>query len=337
MKISVVVPIYNVEPYLETCVNSIINQTYTDIDVILVNDGSTDKSGAICDYFARKDPRVKVIHTPNRGLSAARNEGIKSSIGDYIMFVDGDDFIDLNAVEDIVEIIESQRNVDIVVGKMVLYYNQRREVPENFIFDSSKIDNKSGIEVLAYFFEEIPVIMWSACRSAYRRAFLIENKLYFTEGITSEDLDLIPRIYMCANRVAVYDKPFYYYRQLRPNSITNTVDAKRFYDIISIIEKYVNLLQNSDYPLNFKRAFLMQLANVYTQYIAILDNVRESEKKDVVKEMEKIKYLLAYTRGVKPKFISVFSNLIGFELTSSVYLFAKKVRNNLLNRLNLRS
>jgi len=326
MKISVVVPVYNVESYIEACVNSIINQTYSNVEIILVDDGSTDNSGLICDNFAEKDSRIKVIHTLNRGLSAARNEGIRNSSGDYIMFIDADDFITLNAVDDIVKKINEQKDVDIVVGKLIYYYNEQKQVAENFAFDQNRFHNKSGIDVLTYFFEEIPVIMWPAVRSIYRRKLLLDNQLYFTEGITSEDLDLIPRIYMCANKIAAYNDPFYYYRQLRPNSIINSINTKKFYDIVSIIKKYEIQLREGDYPDRFRNAFLMQLANIYARYIAILANIKKDERKDLVAEMKKIEHILVYAKGVRGRSISFFSRLLGFEIASILYLSIKRLK-----------
>ncbi|MCF0156053.1 MAG: glycosyltransferase, partial [Veillonella sp.] len=113
-KISVIVPIYNVEPYIHQCVDSIINQTYKDLEIILVDDGSPDNCGKICDEYAAKDDRVKVIHRPNGGLSAARNSGLDVATGEYIAFVDSDDYIACNMYSDMMEFMLKHK-LDIVV------------------------------------------------------------------------------------------------------------------------------------------------------------------------------------------------------------------------------
>jgi glycosyltransferase involved in cell wall biosynthesis len=331
IKISIVVPIYNIESYVKTCIDSIINQTYQNLQIILINDGSKDKSGEICDTFAKRDSRVKVIHTSNKGLSAARNEGIRRSSGDYIMFIDGDDYITLNALEDIVRIINEQNNIDIITGKMILYYNDTKQVKENFDFDQNKISNKSGLEVLNYYFEEIPAFMWSACRSIYKRQLLTDNELYFTEGITSEDLDLIPRIFMCADKVAVYNKPFYYYRKLRPDSIINTVNTKKIYDIVSIIKKHIINLQKKHYSERFKKAFLMQLANAYAYYVGLLGELSKDDRKKAIREMKKIENILVYTRGFVGRSIFIFTKILGFEITSLLYSAVRRAKLFLFN------
>ena len=102
-KISVVVPVYNVEKYLRKCIDSIINQTYKNLEIILVDDGSPDKCGEICDEYAKKDNRVKVIHKKNAGVSSARNDGIDNATGEYIIFVDSDDWLEDNAIEIMVD------------------------------------------------------------------------------------------------------------------------------------------------------------------------------------------------------------------------------------------
>ncbi len=324
-KISIIVPVYNIESYIERCLNSIIRQTYTNIEVIIVNDGSKDKSGYICDMFANKDSRVKVIHTMNKGLSAARNEGIKNSAGDYIMFVDGDDFITLNCIQDIMNIIIENVNVDIIIGKKIEYYNEQKKIEDSFNYEINKFKNRNGTEVLTYLFEEIPTIIWSAWLSIYKKELLVENNLYFTEGITSEDLDLVPRIYMKAYEIRPYNTPFYYYRESRPNSIISTINNKRFEDIIYIIEMYTSMLQKPEYDDNFRNAFLRQLANVYSRYVAIIGYVPVYERKKVCNEMKNKKNILQYSTGIRAKYIKYSTKYFGFKISYSLYKYIKEI------------
>lgn len=112
--LSVIVPVYNVEPYLSRCVDSILSQTFTNLELILVDDGSTDRSGAICDEGVIKDPRVKVFHELNAGVNTARNKGLNIAQGDYIAFVDGDDFIKPNTFSEAIELLEQNDEIDIL-------------------------------------------------------------------------------------------------------------------------------------------------------------------------------------------------------------------------------
>lgn len=318
--ISIIVPVYNVEDYLWECLDSIINQTYPSLEVILVDDGSTDASGNICDIYAERDARITVLHTHNQGQSAARNIGIKQSHGDYIMFIDSDDFITLNCVEDIVNIISNNENAEIICGKMIKYHFKKGRVQEEtFQYDKKKIVNKNGIQVLEYLFREMPVGMWSPCRSIYKRKLIMDNKLYFLEGITSEDLDLIPRIYTCAKIVDVYEKPFYYYRQQRINSTITTAKAKKYFDIVFVIKRHLMFLEKFKGNENFQKQFLIQLANIYAAYVAIIGELPKHERKRVVDELKKIKGILLYAKGVKAKYIAIFSMIFGFTFTYWLY------------------
>ena len=126
-RISVVVPVYNVEQYLEKCVNSIINQTYKNLEIILVDDGATDKSGKLCDELAKLDNRIMVYHKKNGGLSDARNYGVERATGDYIGFVDGDDYIDAEMYEKLYEAIKKE-NVDVAECNLKIIYSDRVEL-----------------------------------------------------------------------------------------------------------------------------------------------------------------------------------------------------------------
>ena len=130
MKYSIIVPVYNVEQYLEECVCSLINQTYLDIEIILVNDGSTDNSKLICKELAKKDNRIKLIDKPNGGLSSARNAGIKVAEGEYILFVDSDDCLDLTAIERIDLVTKS--TPDVIISEIYNTYDVKK-------YDSTKI------------------------------------------------------------------------------------------------------------------------------------------------------------------------------------------------------
>ena len=126
-KISVIVPIYKVEPYLRQCVDSILNQTYTNLEIILVDDGSPDNCGAICDEYAAKDTRVKVIHKENGGLSDARNAGLDIAVGDCYYFVDSDDYLPVRSVEEMIEMLRKQ-DADMVIGGFERFSDKTGEV-----------------------------------------------------------------------------------------------------------------------------------------------------------------------------------------------------------------
>lgn len=210
-KISVIVPIYNVEQYLNRCIDSVLNQTYADLEVILVDDGSPDNCPAICDDYAGLDARVKVIHKKNGGLSSARNAGLEIAQGDYIAFVDSDDWIDLGMYEALINLAE-EYNADIVQSEYRFYRPWKKE---NQILDcdnTGTIDCYTNIEALEtlYFgpqrFGGITILVVTKLY----KAELLQN-IRFCEGYIHEDVEFTPRVLYAAKRIIKYNKSFYTY------------------------------------------------------------------------------------------------------------------------------
>lgn len=227
--ISIIVPVYNVEQYLEKCIRSIINQTYKLLEIILIDDGSTDFSGDICDRFSKKDSRIHVIHKKNGGLSDARNVGISKATGEYILFVDSDDWIELSTCEKFIEALAIKK-VDIVSG------NAKRieDINEEFMKHCDKSNRivQSGQNYLKEQLRDDKMYM-AAWLNLYKRTFLIKNNLYFVKGRLHEDEQFTPRCFLKAKSVVGMEMIFYNYR-IRENSIT-TQDRKEK-NALSIIE-----------------------------------------------------------------------------------------------------
>lgn len=228
-KISVIVPIYNREKYLERCVTSIINQTYENLEIILVDDGSKDKSGEMSDLFAEKDHRIKVIHKENGGLSSARNAGIDIATGKYIAFIDGDDWIEKCMYQVLVDLAETQ-NADIVECKFqrVVDENEKFIQPiwEMFVLD--KIDGAKA------FFDGTGKASIIACNKIYHKRLF--QSLRFPEGLLNEDQWLIPKLYMLSERVVSINQKYYYYYQ-SPNSITRSPFSLKKLDALKAFEE----------------------------------------------------------------------------------------------------
>lgn len=218
--ISVIVPVYNVEGYLAACINSIIAQTYSNLEIILVDDGSTDSSGSLCDTFAAKDSRIRVIHTANGGLSCARNHGIDISKGDYITFVDSDDTITPDALSTLYSLV-NEHNAEIAMATFNDHRNCR-----------GRVVTLPGIDAAARMLYQKDMDS-SACNKLYHRN--IFNLQKFTEGIYYEDLDFVIRLLPNIDKVAWTDKSLYNYR-LRPSSITGNFSLKRL-DVLDVTDR----------------------------------------------------------------------------------------------------
>ncbi len=226
VKISIIVPIYKVEPYLEQCIRSLIEQTYKDIEIFLVDDGSPDRCGEICDAFAAEDERIRVIHQENMGVSAARNAGLKAAIGEYVMFVDGDDWVENDCCEKALRAAEEQ-------GFDVVFFREEvnddagapvRRLPSNGSFSVDKIVlRKIQKDIIARRTssegKHFPLgTIWA---KLYRRRVLVDNDLRFSVGIKKRQ-DVIFNIYCLEYLNGAYclDYVGYHYR-INPESICN--------------------------------------------------------------------------------------------------------------------
>lgn len=232
--ISIIIPVYKVEKYINRCIESVVKQSYKNLEIILIDDGSPDGCPQVCDCWAEKDERVIVIHKDNGGLSSARNEGIRRACGKYLMFVDSDDCIDQYACERLLAYAE---DVDLVVGEAVVYENGetmhgvRTNLEENHIYTGAECAIK-----------QIKAGEWYAgvWRNMYKRQFIIENRLYFAEGILHEDIEYLPRLFLAAKAVKYTKYEFYMYI-IRQTSICGTKTSKNLNDLFSIYKNWARL------------------------------------------------------------------------------------------------
>lgn len=233
--ISVIVPVYNVEKYVGKCVDSILNQSYKNLDIILVDDGSTDRSGVICDDYAHHNANIRVIHQPNGGLSAARNVGLDVMTGEYVTFVDSDDMIHRECITTLYRYIETERAeistisaIDIEDddvcpttaprGELKVFYSGVEAV-ESMLFQQRFIDN-------------------SAWGKLYKASFFETHR--FPVGILYEDLATIPYVCLEAKCIATSATPLYFYRK-RETSILGSFSLKRS-DVLDVVDDLVKFM-----------------------------------------------------------------------------------------------
>lgn len=216
--VSIIIPIYNVEKYLKDCLESVLEQTYPDLQIILVNDGSTDSSGSICDAYAAKDSRIRVVHKDNGGLSDARNAGLPLVDGQFILYLDSDDFLESAAIEDLME-TQKKTDADIVLGNF-FYSFPAYEYPANPFHQADIVlDNKQAMEALVE--GRIETFAWG---KLIRREIAL--KYLFPKGKVFEDHFWTHYVFADAKKVALIPRPLVHYRQ-RDNSISFTFDFKR--------------------------------------------------------------------------------------------------------------
>lgn len=226
--VSIIVPIYNVDKFLAECLQSILNQSHDKLDIILVDDGSTDKSGLICDEFAKKDNRIRVFHTNNNGVSSAKNLGIKNSNGEYICFVDADDYMLPNHVEYILSII---RDCDVAFSyKYLSDYNKQAKDNKNEVRIIS--GEQAAIDLLYY---KINIGVWN---KMFKKTFLHKyNVLFYANQFMGEGFNFNMKAFQYAEKVSAGFSATYFYRRDNENSATTKFSLEKWNNAFESIDK----------------------------------------------------------------------------------------------------
>lgn len=309
MLFSIVIPVYNVAPYLRECVDSVLAQEFTDYEIILVDDGSTDNSPNICDEYAETHTQIKVIHKANGGLSDARNFGTKEAQGDYLMFLDSDDFWNgKNILFEIYNIIK-ENNPDLIIHELSSFYDLEKIIPRKFKNEGIQkfsLDFKNDLKELV----NNDIYYATACNKIIKTSIIKENNIEFSKGKLHEDVawcaDIIPYI----SSYSLYKKPFYYYRKGREGSLTVQIKPKNIIDLIDIISEKENLLSKINGGLSY-------LSYNYYIYLNNINLLEEEQKQKYLKKLIELDYLLDYyPRNIlsfKGKMRLAFYKLLGIK------------------------
>ena len=303
---SIVIPVYNVQDCLARCVESVVNQDYPKdkLQVILVDDGSTDESGALCDTLATGHSFVEVYHKPNGGLSSARNYGFDRAIGDYVIYLDSDDYLSLDSCAKFAEAIEKADQPDVVSGTTLKHIDENEQMIVRSTINQPMMTGKQFLE------KELMQGKFSviAVGSIYKRAFLLREGLSFWEGVLHEDEDFTIRTLLAAKSVISTDIVFYHY-VIRANSITTKKDrTKNAISVFAICKKLTPMVEQLP-ERELKKLLKTHLAKI--MYGAIYEGklyVREKRKiidypvlkQNSVYAAEKIRYCIA---RISPKLL----------------------------------
>lgn len=248
---SIIIPVFNTEKYLEKCIDSILNQENRKLEIILIDDGSVDRSGEICDLYQKRDSRINVIHQINSGPSISRNCGLDTATGKYVMFMDSDDFLaNNNVISDFINIFE-QHNCDIIYGVYKGFIDDDYKsctyniYPKVLKIDNTQIKDLSIEQVVQLLFDNSNYYS-SPTIKIYKREYLEINRFRFKANIYLEDEEWTPRILLNCKKIYFYNKKFYM-RRIREESIMTTVnDEKRLKKIISMIEIAADMTKYTD-------------------------------------------------------------------------------------------
>lgn len=319
-RFSIVIPVYKTEKYLDECVQSVRAQTFGDFEIILVDDGSPDCCGAMCDAWAARDKRIQVVHQENGGLSAARNTGIRTASGDYVMFLDSDDWwADASVLEQIAANLD-RTNAD------VLSFNYRKSYNGNLepLYFPDSLASSEGAETLA---EMMRYDRWvnGACNKAIRRTLLKDHDLFFCTGITSEDIDWTFRLGLHGQTFAFANTCVFIYRQIG-SSISHSLSLGKIECLCDNVRECVRLLDEAaPEKSEVMKPFVAYQYGTLLHNVALLPAAQRSAK--LMAGVKEMKWLLNCSDNSKVRLLRISSR---FGLTTTFTML--RLRQKLLDR-----
>jgi glycosyltransferase involved in cell wall biosynthesis len=334
MKVSIIVPIYNGERYLNKCIDSIISQTYKNIELILINDGSTDKSNIICDNWANRDSRIRVFHRQNNGASSSRNYGILVSKGDIIQFVDCDDWIQPSMTENLLNSISFSNNQLAICGYSIV--NNFGKILNKVTMDGNL--NLEMHEFLGLFGKLLDNgLLNSPCNKIYKKEILVKNNIFFDEKLSlGEDLLFNLDYFGYIDRVSLCAEEYYNYQRINSNSLTKRYSVGRIEvqtRIYDAVKKFLinNRSYNGSNKVCLETHYTRSMINALMSFI-LNDNSNIEVKKSKVNEILNSEFFydsLKLSRRNKKIFLSIFLLKRKMASTFVYYILCKRYIKNL--------
>lgn len=318
MKISFILPVYKVEAYLRECVNSIIRQTYKDIEIILVDDGSPDGCPAICDQLATEDNRIKVLHKPNGGLSDARNAGLKIATGDYIVFMDSDDlWLGDDSLDKMVSHINHYPGCSFYGFNCQYYYPDSNTYTKWVQYSDEVLSPISGSSAMVSLVKSGTFPM-SACLKVIDRQWLIDNKITFKVGQIAEDIPWFIDLLDKSDKCMFVNDYIYAYRQNVAGSITASSGERAFNNVLDIVKTELALTDKRSFTTEAIDALYSFLAYEVSILMATVNGLPKDTQSDARVEIKNLCWLLRYTQNPKVRMVSSVYNIFGYAITERV-------------------
>lgn len=319
--LSVIIPVYNVEKYLSQCIDSVLGQHLDNYEIILVDDGSPDRCPEICDAYAEKHPEIHVIHQKNGGLSAARNAGMMAATGEYIIFMDSDDWWNPEvSMHEVLQNVKSKRDVQMFLFTSLDYIegegyykrkeherlqNIRTDSVENYYHDLAQNGN---FEV-------------SACTKILNREYLLKNCLTFKNGMLGEDNHWIIRVLRCVTKVDILNEPIYICRLRHGGSITQTIKKKNVEDLLKIVAESIAYCEKSRKNLERCKYELCFCSYLWFSALGLSEKLPSAEKTQLMPMFNNTASVLAYSNSPKTKLAYTVYSLFGIRMTSIILGF----------------
>lgn len=328
IRLSIIIPAYNVSAYIERCIESVLSQNTEKVEILLIDDGSTDNTGQICDRYQRKyNSKIQVFHKQNEGLSEARNDGIRKANGEYVLFLDGDDFLVQNALKNILNKIEQRPQADVIIGRYVNYFLDSGKYQQCDYQLDEKVIEKAKHEDLLLALLCNKSYNWYAVLNIVRKDYIVRNKLFFKKGVHFEDSIWTPIVIVKAERAYYLNEPFYVYVRNRTNAITSLTNEKTFKDKISVCrftlefsQKYISLEKN-------RKIFIGNSNQIYVSLLADIWKLDKKKRKGYWKELKNYRKTLIYSGRRYQKYLYCIWNIIGvYGVSIVLFLRAEWVR-----------
>ncbi len=310
---SIIIPVYNVERYLSQCVNSVLNQSFSNFELLLINDGSTDSSLKICNDFKEKDHRIVVIDKANGGASSARNVGIVEATGEYLIFVDSDDYIESKDLLLTLHSSIKKNNADVILyGGKNYNINTDSYTLSKGNYDLELLQKFDYLNTVNYLIN-YHLFPGSAWVFTVKTSVVKNNNLFFRTQIIAEDIDWVTKIFKVISKIDAVNDVFYVYRKNQSNSVTGNAGIKGVTSIMSIIEDWYPKLSDEN-PID---VFLLHnLGYYYFTSFVLFAKISKKENKDLVSRMKANFKVTKYVRTKKLKVLRAFCQFFGLNLTS---------------------
>lgn len=318
--LSIVIPVYNIEKHISECVDSVLSQSFNDFEIILVDDGSTDAGGQVCDAYAEQHPKVSVIHKKNGGISSARNAGLEKAKGEYIWFFDGDDTCVPEVLSKVMPRVLKDKPDICVCGMNIATNNMQNIYPTPFFITEKMKSSNNALEIMNEYYRNYDG-MWSAIRHIYRRDFIEKIGVVFDTGLgLAEDCEFNMTVFPQAESFLFIQEPLFNYRTNREGSLTTKRDFVFVSTNIVVFAKWIKHFSSLDkeVPMNHVVQHLAKM--FYNNVIESLQIKCKSNRKYIFNLIRERKFVFKYIKGLKQKVFILFLLTFGLPMGRLLYL-----------------
>lgn len=329
MKVTAIIPVYNVESYLELCLDTVLSALDDTDEVLLVQGRSTDKSRDISFIYEKKYPQVKMMEQNGDGLSNARNCGLRAATGDIILFIDSDDFVDTNTLTDL--LVQIRKSTDLVDVWLTDFYK---------FFESGGQDKPVchiGTHIICSL-DELAEVMpkhqffCNVWKNVYRREFLIKNELFFAENTYAEDVDFITRLFLSDPLIRTRNAPFYHYRMGRGGSLMNTASLTRLKDTVAMLENSIQRLRSAGSA--WSDPMITDFQFEYLLSLALIQEVEPEKREQAISVFDRYKETLWPATDLIVRCGAFGVKTIGVRGMSKLMWFAKRLKRKREHRIS---